>query len=148
MSAAAFEDLGLSAPQAFLLSARLKHDTSSQYYPSDKHKTSAENCAWMDRVFHMMSRIELMGKDGIHASIQELSSKTMHGNVLAKLQEDEEKIKELVTTARNERKEGFLTCRTCKGTKVDVDQMQTRSADEPMTLFALCTECGTRWTMK
>jgi DNA-directed RNA polymerase subunit M/transcription elongation factor TFIIS len=37
-------------------------------------------------------------------------------------------------------------CRCCKTkTKCDSYQLQTRSADEPMTTFVTCLECGTRW---
>lgn len=32
--------------------------------------------------------------------------------------------------------------------KVCVFQVQTRSADEPMTTFVLCNECGNRWKVK
>ena len=36
-------------------------------------------------------------------------------------------------------------CRKCKSTKCTYYQMQTRSADEPMTTFVTCLECGQRW---
>lgn len=38
-----------------------------------------------------------------------------------------------------------LQCSKCKGTKVSFTQAQTRSADEPMTTFCQCTNCGKRW---
>jgi len=39
-----------------------------------------------------------------------------------------------------------MFCRSCKRkTKCDYYQMQTRSADEPMTTFVTCLECDTRW---
>lgn len=38
-----------------------------------------------------------------------------------------------------------FTCRKCKGNKCTYYQMQTRSADEPMTTFVTCIECGQRW---
>ena len=38
-----------------------------------------------------------------------------------------------------------FTCRKCKSKKCTYYQMQTRSADEPMTTFVTCCECGTRW---
>jgi transcription elongation factor S-II len=37
------------------------------------------------------------------------------------------------------------TCRKCRSTKCSYYQMQTRSADEPMTLYISCLDCGTRW---
>jgi transcription elongation factor S-II len=38
-----------------------------------------------------------------------------------------------------------FTCRKCRSKKCTYYQMQTRSADEPMTIFVTCLECGTRW---
>jgi DNA-directed RNA polymerase subunit M/transcription elongation factor TFIIS len=40
----------------------------------------------------------------------------------------------------------FMHCSACKRkTKCDYYQMQTRSADEPMTTFVTCLECDKRW---
>lgn len=39
----------------------------------------------------------------------------------------------------------FYTCGRCKKKKVSYYQMQTRSADEPMTVFYRCIECGNKW---
>lgn len=38
-----------------------------------------------------------------------------------------------------------LTCGKCKQKKVSYSQAQTRSADEPMTTFCECMNCGNRW---
>jgi len=38
-----------------------------------------------------------------------------------------------------------FTCRKCKSNKCTYYQMQTRSADEPMTTFVSCIDCGSRW---
>lgn len=38
-----------------------------------------------------------------------------------------------------------FTCRKCKSKKCTYYQMQTRSADEPMTIFVTCIDCGSRW---
>jgi transcription elongation factor S-II len=38
-----------------------------------------------------------------------------------------------------------FTCRRCKSNKCTYYQMQTRSADEPMTTFVTCLDCGQRW---
>lgn len=43
---------------------------------------------------------------------------------------------------------GLFTCAKCKSKDIDTEQKQTRSADEPMTLFCACNRCGTRWVMK
>jgi DNA-directed RNA polymerase subunit M/transcription elongation factor TFIIS len=40
----------------------------------------------------------------------------------------------------------YFYCSSCKKkTKCDYYQMQTRSADEPMTTFVTCLECDRRW---
>jgi len=38
-----------------------------------------------------------------------------------------------------------FTCWKCKGTKCTYYQLQTRSADEPMTTFVCCLSCANRW---
>ena len=38
-----------------------------------------------------------------------------------------------------------FTCGKCKSNKCTYYQLQTRSADEPMTPFVTCLNCGSRW---
>ena len=38
-----------------------------------------------------------------------------------------------------------FTCRKCKSQKCSYYQLQTRSADEPMTTYVDCLNCGNRW---
>jgi transcription elongation factor S-II len=38
-----------------------------------------------------------------------------------------------------------FTCGKCKTKKCSYYQLQTRSADEPMTTFVSCLNCGARW---
>ncbi|CAG9771845.1 unnamed protein product [Ceutorhynchus assimilis] len=42
-------------------------------------------------------------------------------------------------------KTDMLKCGKCKQRNCTYNQLQTRSADEPMTTFVLCNECGNRW---
>lgn len=41
--------------------------------------------------------------------------------------------------------EGFFTCARCKSKKTTYYQLQTRSADEPMTTFVSCLNCDRNW---
>ena len=41
--------------------------------------------------------------------------------------------------------EGFFTCARCKSKKTSYYQLQTRSADEPMTTFVTCLNCDKNW---
>ena len=48
--------------------------------------------------------------------------------------------------AKNQGTETSLfKCNKCGQRKTTYTQLQTRSADEPMTTFVLCLECGNRW---
>lgn len=38
--------------------------------------------------------------------------------------------------------DGFYACRKCKSTKTKHTEVQIRSADEPMTCFVVCMDCG------
>lgn len=38
-----------------------------------------------------------------------------------------------------------FSCRKCKSNNCSHYQLQTRSADEPMTTFVSCQDCGHRW---
>ena len=40
---------------------------------------------------------------------------------------------------------GIFQCGKCKSMKTTYYEMQTRSADEPMTAFITCLACGKRW---
>lgn len=42
-------------------------------------------------------------------------------------------------------KTDMLKCGKCKKKDCTYNQLQTRSADEPMTTFVLCNNCGNRW---
>lgn len=41
--------------------------------------------------------------------------------------------------------EGMFECGRCKSKKTHYYQKQTRSADEPMTTFVTCLNCGKKW---
>ena len=40
---------------------------------------------------------------------------------------------------------GIYKCRNCKSFRTSKFQMQIRSADEPMTTFVTCNDCGNQW---
>ena len=42
-------------------------------------------------------------------------------------------------------KDGSHTCGRCRSKKTTFYQLQTRSADEPMTTFCTCLKCNHRW---
>lgn len=60
-------------------------------------------------------------------------------------QANEGKINEMCGIKGELLKASLFTCGRCKSVKTTSTQKQTRSADEPMTVFVLCMNCGNRW---
>ena len=58
---------------------------------------------------------------------------------------DKEITYELKKAQLDETKCGLFTCGKCKSKNTTYYEMQTRSADEPMTAFISCSNCGKRW---
>lgn len=49
----------------------------------------------------------------------------------------------LIDEVKNQK--GLFKCGRCKSMKTTYYEMQTRSADEPMTVFVSCLNCGKNW---
>lgn len=49
------------------------------------------------------------------------------------------------TIVQKEVEDGIFKCRKCQSYKTTYYQLQTRSADEPMTTFVTCTNCNNKW---
>lgn len=60
-------------------------------------------------------------------------------------QANESKINDMCGIKGEMLKASLFTCGRCKSTKTTSTQKQTRSADEPMTVFVFCMNCGKRW---
>jgi len=71
---------------------------------------------------------------------QELDPNKWNSLIEAKIKRDKNKFETNVEAATD-----TFTCRKCKTNKCTYYQMQTRSADEPMTTFVQCINCGNRW---
>jgi len=47
----------------------------------------------------------------------------------------------------DEKHDGILQCEQCRNFKTRYTELQTRGADEPMTVFAMCLDCDHHWTL-
>jgi len=56
-----------------------------------------------------------------------------------------EALRECERGIKDEETTDQFQCGRCKQRKTKYFQMQTRSADEPMTTFVTCVNCGNRW---
>jgi len=71
---------------------------------------------------------------------QELNHEKWVDLIEAKSKRDKNKFETNLAAATD-----TFTCRKCKANQCTYYQMQTRSADEPMTTFVTCIPCGNRW---
>ena len=71
---------------------------------------------------------------------QELSPNKWKELIDNKIKRDKMKFENNIEAATD-----TFTCRKCKSNKCTYYQMQTRSADEPMTTFVTCINCDNRW---
>ena len=71
---------------------------------------------------------------------QELCPEKWEQLINEKIQRDKYKYETTIEAATD-----TFTCKKCKSKKCTYYQMQTRSADEPMTTFVTCIDCGNRW---
>ena len=76
----------------------------------------------------------------VYMTHQELSPEKWNNMVEAKKKRDENLFCPKISATTDD-----FTCHKCKSQKCTYYQMQTRSADEPMTNFVSCLECGNRW---
>lgn len=71
---------------------------------------------------------------------QELKPEKWNELIQRKIEHDKAKTNTEIVAATD-----TFTCRKCRSNKCTYYQMQTRAADEPMTTFVSCIECGNRW---
>jgi len=71
---------------------------------------------------------------------QELDHDRWDSLIQAKIKRDKNKFETNIEAATD-----TFKCRKCHSNKCTYYQMQTRSADEPMTTFVTCIDCGNRW---
>lgn len=71
---------------------------------------------------------------------QEIKPERWQNLIIEKIKRDKSKYEVNMDAATD-----TFTCRKCKSNKCSYYQMQTRSADEPMTTFVSCLSCGNRW---
>lgn len=70
----------------------------------------------------------------------EMKPKKWEKLIEEKIQRDKHKYETNIEAATD-----TFTCKKCKSKKCTYYQMQTRSADEPMTTYVSCIDCGNRW---
>lgn len=118
-------------------------DTSSSKY-AQRLRTLTSNIRQKNNpdLRQKINNGELPASKLIHMSTKELAPESLK-------QELEEIKRKNLFNAQGATQERAVTdrftCGKCKEKKVSYYQLQTRSADEPLTTFCTCENCGNRW---
>lgn len=81
----------------------------------------------------------------VRMSEEELTSKDIIEKIQKKIQDDFDSRRNDWVKVQSKGKEGLYTCFKCKSKNTVYHQMQTRRADEGMTTFVDCVNCGNKW---
>ena len=102
-----------------------------------------ENIEFRQKVLNdQISPETLTTMDVLEMTSKEIKDKT------EKIERDGlEKIRSDYDKEHTKIEEGLYTCFKCKSKKTRQYEQQTRSADEPMTIFVTCVDCGNSWRM-
>tara|TARA_B110000008_G_C16977766_1_gene566774 strand:+ start:3720 stop:4244 length:525 start_codon:yes stop_codon:yes gene_type:complete len=91
-------------------------------------------------LLNKLQKRKIKAKELVFMSHQELNPKKWKKLVEAKIKRDKNCVSVDMAAATDEFK-----CFKCFARKCTYYQLQTRSADEPMTTFITCINCGNRW---
>jgi len=88
---------------------------------------------------------ELKTSTVINLSPQALWPEGPHAKMVEQIAVTEMKKQHAANYMHDKDYKGLFKCGKCRGYKTTFYQMQTRSADEPMTVFVTCHTCDRRW---
>ena len=87
---------------------------------------------------------EIKVTDIVYMKPHELNPLGIYATIRKKLiVRDQHKL--AINSKEDENYEGMFKCGKCKSRKTTYYQLQTRSADEPMTTFITCMSCNNHW---
>jgi transcription elongation factor S-II len=96
-----------------------------------------------DFVINKINTGEFLPEKIVYMKPQELYPELWE-SILLKMRLKDERIEKL-TKEENQSGTDLFRCGKCKKSNCTYYQMQTRSADEPMTSFVTCLNCHNRW---
>ena len=91
-------------------------------------------------LLNKIKKKKIKAKDLAFMNHQELNPKMWKQLIEAKIKRDKNLTEVDMSAATDE-----FHCRKCKKNLCTYYQLQTRSADEPMTTFVTCLSCGNNW---
>ena len=104
------------------------------------HLRSVYNNLNNEKLVNIVVNGEIKAHEIAFMTHQEMSPERWDDLIKAKSIRDKNKFEQKLEAMTD-----TFTCRKCKGKQCTYYQLQTRSADEPMTIFVSCIQCGNRW---
>lgn len=147
--------LGSQQPMKYILDLAKQVESAALNLP--EAKGSSNSAVYKDKIRSLYQNLKNKSNPGLRRRILDgevtpARFVTMsHEEMKSKQQRDEDKkiAKENMNNAMVAQEEKSvstsLECGKCHQKKVSYSQAQTRSADEPMTTFCECMNCGNRW---
>ncbi len=100
-----------------------------------------QNCDFRDKII----KGEYKPEDLATMDVLEMVNKNKKKEIQQNIENNYESIRSDYDEKHAPVTEGVYKCSKCGGKKTRQHQMQTRSADEPMTIFIHCVNCGNSW---
>jgi len=99
---------------------------------------------WMNLKTNQMFLEKVRNKEITIKQLEQMTHLEINPELWEQLLEAK-KTREINKYEKREKIVSEFTCRKCKSNNCSHYQLQTRSADESMTTFVTCMDCGTRW---
>jgi len=93
-----------------------------------------------DDILTMLKSKELLAQSFATMTHQEMNPDHWHDLLEQKMKRDANKF-----TTNIQASTDMFTCKKCKSKRCTYYELQTRSADEPATIFVTCLDCGKNW---
>jgi transcription elongation factor S-II len=116
---------------------------SNQYFVqiyTDRLRSIYTNLTHNDDLLRKLQNKEIKAHRLSYMTHQEMNPEAWRELIEQKEIRDKHKYDPVLEASTNE-----FTCRRCKLSQCTYYQLQTRSADEPMTTFVSCINCGNKW---
>ena len=121
------------------------------------HSVSHNEQVYVDELKRCALNISINARNGHPDQLAASNATCIEGSLLQKIYKTEEVRRRMFETMLQEKYESIddvkdcdssLKCRRCNSVDVTWEQKQTRSADEAMTVFCVCSTCHNRWTIR
>jgi len=120
------------------------------------HSISVDKHTYEQGIAHAITNIYINASNADPERIVASSDRVLSGTVVERIaktrQERRERFEAMlqekydgISSSMNKSYDSSLKCRRCNSVDVTWDQKQTRGADEAMTVFCVCTDCGNCW---